>query len=612
MTLGPETDLWDAHHPRAAQGARPWDRSYPAGIAWDEPVLQEPLDLALDRAVAAHGDRPCLDFLGRSYSYAQVGDLVARAAKGLQDLGVAKGTRVALLLPNTPYYVIAYFAVMKLGGIVVNVNPLYAEEEVHELLADSGAEFAVTMDLKLLLPKLASALAPNAQRKCALKKVIVGAMGDILRFPTRQLFAIAKRGELARMPGDDDRYLRFSKLIDNDGDFTPAEVGIGDVAVLQYTGGTTGVPKGAMLTHGSISANASQLHTWFLGVKPGEQRVLAVLPLFHVFAMTVNMHLGIRLAGEIILMPRFEIKTLLQTIARCRPTFFPGVPTLFNAILHYPKLERYDLSCIAVSISGGAGLPAPVHEGFESLTGGSLFEGYGLSEASPVVTCNPISGSTKVGSIGLPLPGTEVVIRSLDNRDQEVPLGERGEICLRGPQVMSGYWQRPEASAETLRHGWLHTGDVGFMDEDGYTYLIDRLKEVIVSGGYKVYPRHIEEAIHRHPAVAEVIVCAKPDDYRGEVPKAFVRLKQGEELNEEELREFLTDKLSPMEMPREVDFRDELPKTMIGKLSKKELIAEERARHAAEGENAPNPNESAQNGRSQAGSSPPLEETKGL
>ncbi len=597
MTLGPESDLWDAHHSTKARDERPWNRSYPAGIAWDEPVLREPLYLALDRAVAEYGARPCLDFLGRAYSYAEIGVLVARAAKGLQDLGVGKGTRVALFLPNTPYYVVCYFAVMKLGGIVVNVNPLYAEEEVHELLADSGAEFAVTLDLKLLLPKLASALG-----NCALKKIIVGTMGEILRFPKRQLFAIAKRGELSKVPADDDRYLRFGKLIDNEGAFVPAEVGIDDVAVLQYTGGTTGLPKGAMLTHGSISANASQLHRWFLGVKSGEQRVLAVLPLFHVFAMTVNMHLGIRIAAEIILMPRFEIETLLKTIARCRPTFFPGVPTLFNALLHYPKLERYDLSCIENAISGGAGLPASVHEGFENLTGGNLFEGYGLSEASPVVTCNPITGGSKPGSIGLPLPGTEIVIRSLDDRDVEVPLGERGEICLRGPQVMAGYWQRPEASAETLRHGWLHTGDVGYMDAEGYTFLIDRLKEVIISGGYKVYPRHIEEAIHRHAAVAEVIVCAKPDDYRGEVPKAFVRLKDGHSLNEDQLREFLADKLSPMEMPREMDFRDELPKTMIGKLSKKELIAEERAKHAA----------LDQNGESPAGDSPPLEETKGL
>jgi long-chain acyl-CoA synthetase len=589
MTLGPidgglNRELWAARHPEQTGREHPWDRSYPAGLSWSEPVLREPLHLALDRAVAAYGQRPCLDFLGRSYAYAEVGALVARAAKGLQTLGVGKGTRVALFLPNTPYYVIGYFAVVKLGGIVVNVNPLYAEEEVHELLADSGAEVAITLDLKLLLPKLTAALG-----RCPLKKVIVGSMGEILRFPKRQLFAVAKRGELAKVPAEDDRYLPFSRLVDNDGDFVPAEVGVDDVAVLQYTGGTTGVPKGAMLTHGSISANVSQLHRWFVGVKPGEQRVLAVLPLFHVFAMTVNMHLGIRIAAEIILLPRFEIGMLLKTIARRRPTFFPGVPTLFNAVLHVPKLERYDFSCIEHCISGGSGLPAPVREGFENLTGGRLFEGYGLSEASPVVTCNPIMGQGKAGSIGLPLPGTEVAIRSLDDRDVEVPPGEKGEICLRGPQVMAGYWQRPAESAETLRHGWLHTGDVGTIDEDGYVYLIDRLKEVIVCGGYKVYPRHVEEAIHRHPAVAEVTVCAMPDDYRGEVPKAFVRLKAGQPLSAGELRDFLADKISPIEMPRQVEFRDELPKTMIGKLSKKELIAEERARHAAQNRNGAAP-----------------------
>ncbi|MGD1876393.1 MAG: AMP-binding protein [Kiloniellaceae bacterium] len=377
---------------------------------------------------------------------------------------------------------------------------------------------------------------------------------------------------------------------------------VDDVAVLQYTGGTTGLPKGAMLTHGSISANVSQLHRWFIGVRSGEQRVLAVLPLFHVFAMTVNMHLGIRIAAEIILLPRFEIETLMKTIARKKPTFFPGVPTLFNAVLHYPKLERYDLSCIQNSISGGAALPLPVRVAFENLTGGKLFEGYGLSEASPVATCNPVTGESRAGSIGLPLPGTEIVIRSLDNRDAPLPLGEKGEICLRGPQVMAGYWQRPEASAETLRHGWLHTGDVGFMDEDGYTYLIDRLKEVIISGGYKVYPRHIEEAIHRHPAVAEVTVCGVPDDYRGEVPKAFVCLKDGESLTPEALRAFLVGILSPMEMPRQVEFRDALPKTIIGKLSKKELIAEERAKQADRRENT----------QMQDGEPPRLEETKGL
>ena len=553
----------------------PWIKSYPPGVDWAAPPLQEPLQLAFDRAVAGYGDRPCLDFLGRRYSYAEVSDLVDRTARGFQDLGVIKGARVALFLPNTPYYVICYFAVMKLGAIVVNVNPLYAEEEVLELIADSGAKVAVTLDLKLLLPKLVRGF-----ERSGLEKVVVGSMTEILRFPERQLFAIAKRGDIAKPP-QDANYLRFSELIDNDGRFEAAEVSVEDVAVLQYTGGTTGVPKGAMLTHGSISANVSQVWTWFVGAEMGKERMLAVLPLFHVFAMTVIMHMSIRGAAEIILLPRFEISLLLKTIARTKPTCFPGVPTLYNAIIHSPKLERYDLSCIKYCLSGGAALPMEVRKGFESITGCRVLEGYGLSECSPVATCNPLVGTPKDGSTGLPVPGTTVEIRSLEDPQRVLPLGEVGEICVRGPQVMAGYWQRTEETAETLRDGCVHTGDVGYMDDDGFTFLIDRLKEVIISGGYNVYPRHIEEAIYRHPAVAEVSVIGVADDYRGEVPKAFIKLKEGESLDAEALREFLNDKLSLVELPRQVEFRSELPKTIIGKLSKKELIAEERAKQAA-------------------------------
>ncbi len=556
--------------------AQPWDESYPPEIEWGGDVLQEPLYEAFDRAVAGYGDRPCLDFLGKRYSYAEISALVDRAARGFQDLGVKKGSRVALFLPNTPYYVVSYFALMKLGAIVVNVNPLYAEEEVLGLIEDSGAEIAVTLDLKILLPKLVTAF-----ERTPLKKVVVCAMTDILRFPSRQLFAIAKRGDLAKAPAGDG-YLRFADLIDNDGGFEPASVTTEDVAVLQYTGGTTGVPKGAMLTHGNLSANASQLWTWFIGAEMGKERMLAVLPLFHVFAMTVIMHLGIRGAAEIILLPRFEIKMLLKAIARTKPTCFPGVPTLYNAIINTPKIESYDLSCIRYCLSGGASLPQEVREGFEAITSATLLEGYGLSETSPVVTCNPLFGTQKDGSVGLPMPATTIEIRSLDDPDKLMPQGEVGEICVRGPQVMAGYWQRPEETAQTLRNGSVHTGDVGYMDADGYTFLIDRLKEVIISSGYNVYPRHIEEAIYRHPAVAEVTVIGVPDDYRGEIPKAFIRLKDGESLELEPLQEFLEDKLSPMEMPRQIEIRDALPKTIIGKLSKKELVAEERAKQAGD------------------------------
>nr|WP_240932886.1 long-chain fatty acid--CoA ligase [Pelagibius litoralis] len=558
----------------AERQAQPWDKSYPPVIDWGGEVLQEPLYKAFDRAVAGYGGRPCLDFLGKRYSYDEVSVLIDKAACGFQGLGVEKGSRVALFLPNTPYYVVCYFALMKLGAIVVNVNPLYAEEEVLGLIDDSGAEIAVTLDLKILLPKLVTAF-----ERTPLKKVVVCAMADILRFPSRQLFAIAKRGDLAKAPKT-DAYLRFADLIDNDSSFEAAVVTIDDVAVLQYTGGTTGTPKGAMLTHGNLSANASQLWTWFIDAKMGEERMLAVLPLFHVFAMTVIMHLGIRGASEIVLLPRFEIKMLLKAIARTKPTCFPGVPTLYNAIINTPKIETYDLSCIRYCLSGGASLPQEVREGFEAITNATLLEGYGLSETSPVATCNPLVGVQKDGSVGLPMPGTTIEIRSLEDSEKLMPQGEVGEICIRGPQVMAGYWQRPEETAQTLRDGRVHTGDVGYMDEDGYTFLIDRLKEVIISSGYNVYPRHIEEAIYRHPAVAEVTVIGVPDDYRGEIPKAFIRLKDGESLELGPLQVFLEDKLSPMEMPRLIEIRAALPKTIIGKLSKKELIAEERARQA--------------------------------
>ena len=574
------------HQDHSPDFERPWLKSYPSGVDWGGTVLQEPLYKAFDRAVAGHGERPCLDFLGKRYSYADVSGLVDRTARGLQDLGVGKGTRVALFLPNTPYYVISYFALMKLGAIVVNVNPLYAEEEVLELLEDSGAKVAITLDLKLLLPKVVSAF-----ERTRLEKIVVGSMSEILRFPDRQLFAIAKRGDLAKAPKH-EAYLKFSDLIDNDGRFEPAEVHIDDVAVLQYTGGTTGLPKGAMLTHGNLSANASQLWTWFVGAEMGKERMMAVLPLFHVFAMTVIMHLGVRGAAEIVLLPRFEINMLLKAIARTKPTCFPGVPTLYNAILHTPGIERHDLSCIRYCLSGGAALPQEVREGFEAITSATLLEGYGLSETSPVASCNPLFGTQKDGSVGLPMPGTTIEIRSLDDPDKVLPPGEVGEICIHGPQVMAGYWQRPAETAETLRNGRVHTGDVGYIDEDGYTFLIDRLKEVIISGGYNVYPRHIEEAVYRHPAVAEVTVIGVADDYRGEIPKAFIRLKDGESLDANALRDFLHDKLSPMEMPRLVEFRDELPKTIIGKLSKKELIAEEKAKCAGAEDSQPGDSQS--------------------
>ena len=556
---------------------RPWLASYPATSDWSAPLPPEPVTAAIDRAVAEFPDRPAVDFLGKTCTYARLGELVARAARGLRGLGVEKGTRVGILLPNTPYYVVLYHAVLRLGGIVVNLNPLYAEEEIRRTLRDSGTTVVATLDLTLTLPKLVKSIAGTK-----VEKVVVCSMAAALPTSTGLLFRLLKRSEIAAVPSG-EMFVTFAALIDNHGDPTPVAIDpVRDVAVLQYTGGTTGVPKGAMLTHANLTVNRDQVLRWYPSLRRGEERILGVLPLFHVFAMTVVMNFAIGCAAEMILLPRFQLAQVLKTIGRKRPTLFPVVPTLLNALNHDPQTRKHDLSSLRCCISGGAPLPAEVKQTFEDLTGCVVVEGYGLSEASPVVTCNPPEGKNKAGSIGLPLPGTTVEIRALDGSGRALPPGELGEICARGPQVMAGYWERPEETASVLDNGLLRTGDVGYMDEEGYIFLVDRLKDVVVVNGYKVYPRMGEEAIYRHPAVAEVTVIGVPDPDHGQIAKAFVRLKEGAALTDAELHAFLADKLSPIEQPREIEFRAELPKTMIGKLSKKELLAEELAKRLPE------------------------------
>lgn len=525
----------------------------------------------LDRQAEDFGERNCINFLGRITSYREVADLSDRMAKGLQDLGVEKGDRVGLFLPNSPYAVIAYFGVLKAGAIVVNFNPLYADEEVRKQIDDSGVKIMVTLDLKMMLPKLQRMLG-----RPPLEKIVVCSMSDALPFPKSQLFRVFKRSEIARVP-DAEEVVSYDSLVDNDGDYLRHLLDARtDIAVLQYTGGTTGVPKGAMLTHANIAVNARQVAMWDGDPAAQQERVLGVLPLFHVFAMTVVMNAAIVVAAEMILLPRFDVVTTLKTIQKNKPTQFPGVPTLFNAIDQESTADKYDLSSINICISGGAPLPLKIKQAFEKRTGCKLVEGYGLSESSPVAACNPVEGVNKEGSIGVPLPQTSLEIRALDDPDKLMPPGESGEVCIVGPQVMAGYWERPDETARTIRNGRLHTGDIGYMDEDGFTFIIDRLKDMIICSGYNVYPRTIEEAIYRHPAVAEVTVVGIQDDYRGEAPKAFIRLKDGQELDPDALKAFLKDKISPIEMPQEIEFRDELPKTMIGKLSKKELVAEEK------------------------------------
>ena len=555
----------------------PWEARYPASLAWDFALEPRPLFTLLDDAVATFANRPCLDFLGRKSSYREIGQLVDRATKGFQALGVGPGVRVGLFLPNCPYYVICFFAVLKAGGTVVNYNPLYAEREIARQIDDSNTSIMVTLNIKATYPKVARRLADTC-----LKTIVVGSMGGLLPWRERTLFAVLRRREIADV-STDARHVRFKMLIANDGAYAPVAIDPGkDVAVLQYTGGTTGSPKGAMLTHAALHANTRQVAMWAIGSRPGQEKVVGALPLFHVFGMTGVMNAALAGGFEIILLPRFRLDQLLKVIAKERATVLLGVPTMYSAINGSQLLEQYDLSSLRFCISGGAPLPRAVQDTFERLTGCPLVEGYGLTEAGPVCTINPF-GAARPGSIGLPLPGTLVEITAIDDPDRRLPIGQRGEICISGPQVMAGYERRPEDTAEALRGGRLHTGDVGYLDADGYVYVVDRIKDLILNGGFNVYPRMVEEAILLHPAVAEASVCGVPDPHRGETVKAYVRLCEGAALTAAELRAFLRDKLAPFEQPRAIEFRAELPLTSLGKPSRRELVAEEMRRLNAAG-----------------------------
>ena len=551
----------------------PWEKSYPAGVEWSAVFEARPLTRLLDDAVAAWPNNFCLSFRGRRTRYRDVARMVDRAAKGFQALGVGKGIKVGLMLPNTPYTVICFYAVLKAGGTVVNINPLYAEREIERQIADSGLCILVTLNMKRLYRKVAA----RVQGDERLERIVVCSMSDVLRFPEKVLFDLLKRREVAAIPKD-DRHLPFDKLIDNDGELDAAAIDPEtDVAVLQYTGGTTGFPKAVRLTHANLYANAKQLEMWAPDIRPGEEKILGVLPLFHAFGMTAVMNLGLGIGAELILLPHFKSTEVLATIDQEKPTIFIGVPTMFSALNAARDIADYDLSSLGFCISGGAPLAIDIHRRFEERTGCNLVEGYGLSETGPVCTVNPIDVGRRPGSAGLPLPATVIEITALDNPECVLGLGDRGEVCVSGPQVMAGYANRAKENIDIFRGGRLHTGDIGYLDDDGYLYIVDRIKDLILSGGFNVYPRMVEEVIHLHPAVEEVAVCGVPDRHRGEIVKAFVKLGDGEELTAGDLRVFLKDKLAPFQMPRKIEFRDSLPKTLIGKISKKDLIAEDAA-----------------------------------
>lgn len=560
----------------AAGGSFPWLTRYPPGVSWHQPFKPAPVQDLLDSTAKAHPRRTCTNFLGKTLTYGTIAAMVDRTAAGLQKLGVGKGSKVGLFLPNSPTFIIYYYAILKAGGTVVNFNPLYTLEELTFQIQDSNTDLMVTLDLKILFDKVEALLV-----KGSLARAIVASFPALLPSPKSVLFKLFKGRDLANLKGSPaaSRILLDADIIAQGGSLLKVAIDpVNDIAVLQYTGGTTGTPKGAMLTHANVYINVMQVIPWAPELIEAQERVLGVLPFFHVFAMTVVMNFGIARGCEIIIMPRFVLDDALKLIDKAKPTVMPGVPTLFNAIMNHPKLKSFDLSSLKFCLSGGAPLPIEVKQKFEQVTGSKLVEGYGLSEASPIVTANPLEGPVKEGSIGQPIPGTIVSLRALDDPSREVPLGEKGEICVKGPQVMKGYWNRPHDTADQFIGDYLRTGDVGIMDDEGFLFIVDRIKDLIICSGYNVYPRRIEEAIYEHPAVEEVTVIGIKDQYRGEAPKAFIKLKAGAQMTQEEMLKHLESKISRIELPAEIEFRDTLPKTMIGKLSKKELKAEEEQR----------------------------------
>ena len=547
-----------------------WSTDYQHPTEWDQ--LFAPLSLPdmLAASVAHRGEAPMLDFMGRRKGYAAVARAAARVARGLQQRGIGKGSRVGLFLPNVPHYVAAYYGALAAGATVVNFSPLYTVAELEAQVEDSGTDTLFTISAAALLPTALKVLDGSS-----LRQLVVGSVAGGLPAAKSVLYRLFKRNEVAALP-DDPRVIRFSALIDNDG--RPAPVPIDaeqDIALIQYTGGTTGTPKGAMLTHQNLTANARQVNA----VDPdhdADDRILGVLPFFHVFANTCVLNRTVLNGGMIAMLPRFDARQALQAITRTKSTALPGVPTMYQALLDHPDLAGTDFSSLRICISGGAPMPAELREKFIAATGAALVEGYGLTESSGVVSTNPYEGTVKPGTIGQPLPATHIRLVDKEDPMKDAPPGEPGELVVKGPQIMRGYWNRPEADKDSFTaDGWLRTGDVATIDADKYIRIVDRLKDMIAVGGFKVYPSVIEAHLYEHPAVKEAIVLGIPDAYRGEAPKAFVTLEDGSDISGEALAAWLNPQLGKHERVTAVEIRLSLPKTMIGKLDRKALRAEE-------------------------------------
>ncbi len=557
-----------------------WLNNYPDGVDWNADIAPVSLPAFFADRAKRYAERPFLNFLGKEYTYGESMDVIEKLSTGLQAMGVKKGVHVGLFLPNTPYTVWFYYAVLRAGGTVVNYNPLYTEKELHHQIEDSETDIMITADLKLLCDKVV-----NLLESTRLKTLVVCPFTEILPFPKSLLFKLFKGKELAKLDMDDDRIVSFDHVRSTNHTYQAPQIDpVNDVAVLQYTGGTTGRPKGAMLTHENIYANAAQVGLW-VGplIDPNRQlSMVGVLPFFHVFAMTAIMNMSIYQGMRILLQPNFELKRVLKLVDKEKPDLFAGVPAIYNAMAKHDKIDHYDFSSLKYCISGGAPLPKEVKNRFTEKTGCKwLSEGYGLTESSPVATCNPVRGDIRIGTIGLPLPQTVIEIVDAEDKTTLMPFGEKGEVCIRGPQVMKGYYNQQDETDNVLKGGRLHTGDIGIMDADGYVTLVDRIKDLILVRGYNVYPTQVEDEIYKHKDVEECIVAGVPDEERGETVWAWVKPRAGRKINADELKEFLKPLMSPIELPRKIIIRDqELPKTPVGKLSRKMLLEQEGIKRA--------------------------------
>ncbi|MFM9896973.1 AMP-binding protein [Sphingorhabdus sp.] len=549
-----------------------WNRNYLHPVKWDQQFPALALHDMFFQSAERMGRAAMADFMGRKYSYADMAATVRRVARGLQDKGIGKGDQIGLFLPNVPQYIAAYYGALAAGATVVNFSSLYTVDELAHQVADSGTSILITVSAAALLPTAMKVLDNSS-----LKELIVGSVSEALPKAKGWAYRLFKRNEIVALPSD-SRVSSYAELIANSGDYAAQPcMPEKDIAQLQYTGGTTGTPKGAMLSHQNITANARQINMLDPHSRnnqpnePLDDRILGVLPFFHVFANATVLNRTVENGGEIVMLPRFEAKAALAAITRTKVTSLPGVPTMYQALLDCPDLGKTDFTSLRACISGGAPLAAELKERFETLTGAVVIEGYGLTESSGVVSCNPYEGRNKIGSIGQPVPGTNVKLVDKEDPSKPAPKGEPGELTFSGPQVMCGYWNRPDADAEVFLGKFLRTGDVATIDDDGFIHIVDRLKDMIAVGGFKVFPSQVEDILYKHPAVKEALVIGVVDAYLGEIPRAFVTLQDGATEDGAALTVWLNPKLGKHERVQGVTIMDDLPKTMIGKLDRKAL-----------------------------------------